>query len=255
MKISRLLLVFCAVISFAALSCKNGGQKQAAADKTSAAAVYRRVENLMKTEVIGRKQRPDFYTDTLINLYREIDCLKYIANDVYMDFQWTGKVLDVCNPVERTLTIEAVRVTSENRAEADMYYEDPPCYEFRYTLFLEFNGDDWYIADVLWKSAFPIRETQEARQYIDGQKMRFQGLNRKGLDKLLDEVEEWAPSYNEGSIFKEAPEEVAIYLDNISNLQKLLKKNPNYKPSYDGWFASFREKVKKEAAENGVDIK
>ena len=88
-----------------------------------------------------------------------------------------------------------------------------------------------------------------------GSKHHIARQNRKGLDKLLDEVEEWAPSYNEGSIFKETPEEVALYLDNISNLQKLLKKNPNYKPSYDGWFASFREKVKKEAAENGVEIK
>ena len=180
--------------------------------------------------------------------------LKYIANDVYMDFQWSGKVFDVCNPVERTLTIEKIRMIDGAKAEADLFYEDPPCYEFRYTLLLEFKDGEWYIADVIWKSATPTRETEEARKYIAGQIKHFQELDANGMDKLLDEVEVFVPTYDEGTIFKENPEEVGIYLNNISNLQKMLKKNPKYKASYDEWFSSYSERVRKEAAEHGIEI-
>ena len=74
------------------------------------------------------------------------------------------------------------------------------------------------------------------------------------MDKLLDEVEVFVPTYDEGTIFKENPEEVGIYLNNISNLQKMLKKNPKYKASYDEWFSSYSERVRKEAAEHGIEI-
>jgi len=155
----------------------------------------------MKTEHIGLKERPLFYTDTLLGLYREIDCLKHIANDVYMDFQWSGKVFDVCSPDERSLSIEQIRMKSDTQAEADLFYEDPPCYEFRYTLLLEFKGDDWYINDVIWKSATPTRETEEARKYIAGQVKHFQELDGSGIDKLLEEVEIFVPTYDKGTIF------------------------------------------------------
>lgn len=254
MKAAKIIACAALCLAVCAISCKNNGKTAQGPDKHVAKYVKQRVEQMMKTEHIGLKERPLFYTDTLLGLYREIDCLKHIANDVYMDFQWSGKVFDVCSPDERSLSIEQIRMKSDTQAEADLFYEDPPCYEFRYTLLLEFKGDDWYINDVIWKSATPTRETEEARKYIAGQIKHFQELDGSGIDKLLEEVEIFVPTYDKGTIFSENPEEVGIYLDNISNLQKMLKKNPRYKASYDEWFSSYMERVRKEASEHGIEI-
>ena len=225
MKATKIIACAALCLAVCALSCKNNGKTAQGPDKLTVKYVKQRVEQMMKTEHIGLKQRPLFYT-----------------------------VFDVCNPVERTLTIEKIRMIDGTKAEADLFYEDPPCYEFRYTLLLEFKDGEWYIADVIWKSATPTRETEEARKYIAGQIKHFQELDANGMDKLLDEVEVFVPTYDEGTIFKENPEEVGIYLNNISNLQKMLKKNPKYKASYDEWFSSYSERVRKEAAEHGIEI-
>ena len=167
---SRFLLIGCAVLFLAAASCKNGSQAGGADDKTSEAAVRQRIEQMMKVEVFTKENRTQYLGKELCELYDKIEPFSEKGDgNLYLDFQWAGKVLDACceDPNIRKATLKAVRVLSDKKAEADVNFTDPPCYDWNYTLLLEFNGEEWLIEDVVWHNeGGDSKETDEAKAYL-----------------------------------------------------------------------------------------
>ena len=169
MKMSRFLFIASAIFLLAAASCKSGGKAGGADDKMSEDAIRQRIEQMMKVEVFTKENRAQYLGKELCELYSKIDPFSE-EGDLYLDFQWAGKVLDACceDPNIRKATLKEVRVLPDNKAEADVNFVDPPCYDWNYTLLLGFNGQEWMIEDVIWQHAEyePTKETEEARGFL-----------------------------------------------------------------------------------------
>lgn len=169
MKMSRFLFIASAIFLLAAASCKSGGKAGSTDDKTSEDAIRQRIEQMMKVEVFTKDNRAQYLGKELCELYSKIDPFSE-EGVLYLDFQWAGKVLDACceDPNIRKATLKEVRVLPGNKAEADVNFVDPPCYDWNYTLLLGFNGQEWMIEDVIWQHAEyePTKETEEARGFL-----------------------------------------------------------------------------------------
>lgn len=168
---SRFLFIASAIFLFAVASCKSGGQAGGADDKTSEDALRQRIEQMMKVEVFTKENRAQYLGKELCELYDKIEPFSEKGDgNLYLDFQWAGKVLDACceDPNIRKATLKAVRVLPGNKAEADVNYVDPPCYDWNYTLLLDFNGEEWIIEDVVWHNeGGDSKETDEAKAYLE----------------------------------------------------------------------------------------
>ncbi|MBP5518048.1 MAG: hypothetical protein J6X91_05265 [Bacteroidales bacterium] len=168
---SRFLFIASAIFLVAVASCKNGGQAGGADDKTSEDALRQRIEQMMKVEVFTKENRAQYLGKELCELYDKIEPFSEKGDgNLYLDFQWAGKVLDACceDPNIRKATLKAVRVLPGNKAEADVNYVDPPCYDWNYTLLLDFNGEEWIIEDVVWHNeGGDSKETDEAKAYLE----------------------------------------------------------------------------------------
>ena len=169
MKMSRFLFIASAIFLLAAASCKSGGKASGTDDKMLEDAIRQRIEQMMKVEVFTKENRAQYLGKELCELYSKIDPFSE-EGDLYLDFQWAGKVLDACceDPNIRKATLKEVRVLPDNKAEADVNFVDPPCYDWNYTLLLGFNGKEWMIEDVIWQHAEyePTKETEEARGFL-----------------------------------------------------------------------------------------
>lgn len=168
---SRFLFIASAIFLVAVASCKNGCQAGGADDKTSEDALRQRIEQMMKVEVFTKENRAQYLGKELCELYDKIEPFSEKGDgNLYLDFQWAGKVLDACceDPNIRKATLKAVRVLPGNKAEADVNYVDPPCYDWNYTLLLDFNGEEWIIEDVVWHNeGGDSKETDEAKAYLE----------------------------------------------------------------------------------------
>ena len=159
-------------------SCKNNGQNAQDTGKLTPDYVKQRVENMMKYNPIMAADMPKLFTARILELYKRVKEAEENAPAGYMDFSWTGKVFDVCceDSTKRVVSLKDIRITGERTAEADMNYVDPPCYNIDYTLLLLFDGDEWYIDDILWKrnpeleDSVDVLESQEAEGFIEEQK-------------------------------------------------------------------------------------
>ena len=171
MKMSRFLFIASAIFLVAVASCKNGCQAGGADDKTSEDALRQRIEQMMKVEVFTKENRAQYLGKELCELYDKIEPFSEKGDgNLYLDFQWAGKVLDACceDPNIRKATLKAVRVLPGKKAEADVNYVDPPCYDWNYTLLLDFNGEEWIIEDVVWHNeGGDSKETDEAKAYLE----------------------------------------------------------------------------------------
>ena len=134
---------------------------------------------MMAIDPITPKDWPNVFTSKLIEIYNRAKKAEETALTGYLDFQWNGKVLDVCceDPAKRVVSIKDIRITGENSAEVDMNYVDPPCYDINYTLYLVFDGDGLLIDEILWKGdpalgSDDILESQEAEGYIEETKQQ-----------------------------------------------------------------------------------
>ncbi|MBO7562193.1 MAG: hypothetical protein J6T04_04825 [Bacteroidales bacterium] len=168
---SRFLFIASAIFLVAVASCKSGCQAGGADDKTSEDALRQRIEQMMKVEVFTKENRAQYLGKELCELYDKIEPFSEKGDgNLYLDFQWAGKVLDACceDPNIRKATLKAVRVLPGNKAEADVNYVDPPCYDWNYTLLLDFNGEEWIIEDVVWHNeGGDSKETDEAKAYLE----------------------------------------------------------------------------------------
>ena len=173
------IIAFAAVCMAACVfSCKNKGQQATDSSKLTADYVKQRVEKMMTINPVTDRDWPNLFTARLISIYNRVRKAEENAPAGYMDFNWTGKVFDVCceDSTKRVVSLKDVRLTDSRLAEADLNYVDPPCYNIDYTLILAFDGDEWYIDDIIWKRNPALEdsedtlESQEAEGFIEEQK-------------------------------------------------------------------------------------
>lgn len=178
MKATKFLAVAALCLAACVYSCKNNKQPAQDESKQTADYVKQRVENMMKCNPIMDADMPKLFTAKILDIYKRVKEAEENALSGYMGFNWTGKVFDVCceDSTKRVVSLKDVRITGERTAEADLNYVDPPCYNIDYTLLLVFDGDEWYIDDILWKrdpsleDSVDILESQEAEGFIEEQK-------------------------------------------------------------------------------------
>lgn len=178
MKATKIIAAAALCLAACVYSCKNNGQKAQDDSKLTADFVKQRVETMMKSNPIMEADMPKIFTARILDIYKRVKEAEENAPSGYMGFQWNGKVFDVCceDSTQRVVSLKDVRITGERTAEADMNYVDPPCYNINYTLLLTFDGDEWYIDDILWKKepsledSADILESQEAEGFIEEQK-------------------------------------------------------------------------------------
>jgi len=171
MKTTRFLFLAFSLLFLAVTSCRNAGQKDNLEDKTSEASIRQRIGQMMKVEVFTKDNRTRYLGKELCELYDKIEPFSQKGDgNLYLDFQWAGKVLDACceDTTIRKATLKELRVVSDKAAEADINFVDPPCYNWNYTLLLGFNGEEWMIEDVIWKheDGSATKETEEAKGYL-----------------------------------------------------------------------------------------
>ena len=177
MKATKFLAVAAICLAACVCSCKNNKQPAQDESKLTADYVKQRVEKMMTVDPVTEKDWTNLYTARLIDIYTRVKKAEENALTGYMDFNWNGKVFDVCceDSTKRVVTLKDVRITESRLAEADLNYVDPPCYNINYTLLLAFDGDEWYIDDVIWKGnpdlgSEDVLESQEAEGFIEEQK-------------------------------------------------------------------------------------